>query len=335
MAESEPDFRSTASIETLKQRAKLLAAVRRFFDQRGFFEVETPILSNDIVVDRYLQPIPVKYSDVITGGDDQRRLWLQTSPEFAMKRLLASGAKAIYQITKAFRAGEAGDQHNPEFTMLEWYRVGDDYHAGMDLLAELTLSLFSSSKFDFERVEKRTYAEVFKSFAGVDPLSCDLAKLKACAAKHGVSLESDSEDIDFWRNLILTHVVQPKLGTKQPTIVFDWPESQSALAQIRVNETTGISVAERFELYVGGVELANGYHELLDADELQKRNAHVNTQRESDGVAALPVESRLLKAMDHGLPACSGVAMGIDRLAMVLLRKSSIRDVIAFPIDRA
>ena len=123
MTSNESDFRSTASIETLKQRAKLLAALRRFFDERGFFEVETPILSNDIVVDRYLQPIPVKYSDVITASDDQRQLWLQTSPEFAMKRLLASGAQSIYQITKAFRAGEAGDRHNPEFTMLEWYRL--------------------------------------------------------------------------------------------------------------------------------------------------------------------------------------------------------------------
>ena len=190
MTSNESDFRSTASIETLKQRAKLLAALRRFFDERGFFEVETPILSNDIVVDRYLQPIPVKYSDVITASDDQRQLWLQTSPEFAMKRLLASGAQSIYQITKAFRAGEAGDRHNPEFTMLEWYRVGDDYHAGMDLLAELTLDIFQASKFDFDRVEKQTYAEVFKSFADVNPLSCDIAELKTSATKHGVSLES-------------------------------------------------------------------------------------------------------------------------------------------------
>jgi len=334
MAEPDHDFHSTTSIETLKQRAKLLAAVRRFFDERGFFEVETPILSNDIVVDRYLQPIPVKFSDVITAGDDQRQLWLQTSPEFAMKRLLASGAQAIYQITKAFRAGEAGDRHNPEFTMLEWYRVGDDYQAGMNLLAELVLDIFEAHKVILEGVDQTTYRQAFIQHAKIDPMETDVAGFKHFAASNGIELSGnvDAEDLDFWRNLVLTHVVEKNLGYTNPLIVCDWPASQSALAKVR-NEVH--PVAERFELYVNGVELANGYHELLDADELRNRNERVNAQRTEDGVAALPVESRLLKAMDEGLPACSGVAMGIDRLAMVLLGKSSIRDVVAFPIDRA
>lgn len=328
------NYQPTTTIETLKRRASVLSVLRRFFDERGFFEVETPILSNDIVVDRYLEPIPVKYSDVIPGAKNATQLWLQTSPEFAMKRLLACGAEAIYEITKAFRAGEAGDRHNPEFTMLEWYRVGDDYQAGMEFLAELMLDVCGAFDIRFENVQRKTYREVFLEFADLDPFQTDVAGFKKYSQDAGIDVpeSSDNEDIDFWRNLILTGVVESNLGNPSPVIVYDWPASQAALAKVRDEE---IPVAERFELYLGGVELANGYHELLDPDELEQRNAKVNLQRQSDGMSPLPVESRLLGAMQSALPACSGVAMGIDRLVMVLLGAKSIRDVIAFPIDRA
>ena len=328
------DYQPTASIKLLKRRAEILSSIRRFFDGRNFFEVETPILSNDIVVDRYLEPIPVNYSDVISNAGDSKRLWLQTSPEFGMKRLLASGAEATYEITKAFRAGEAGDRHNPEFTMLEWYRVGDDYQAGMDLLAEFTLEIFKVFQKEFEQVEQKTYRDVFLEYADLDPFQSDITGFKKHSKDTGIDLPAsfDNEDIDFWRNLILTHTVEPNLGKANPVIVCDWPASQAALAKIRKDQHP---VAERFELYVNGVELANGYHELLEADELRQRNVKVNNQRTSDGTPPLPVESRLLGAMKAGLPACSGVAMGVDRLVMVLLGAKSIRDVIAFPVDRA
>ncbi len=324
------DFAPTASLQHLERRARLLKDLRRFFDDRGFIEVETPILSNDVVVDRYLEPISVAYSDVTSGSSDtSRRLWMQTSPEFGMKRLLACGAKSIYQITRAFRAGEQGQFHNPEFTMLEWYRVGDEMQAGMKLLADLATATLKCNN-----VKLQTYQETFEEHAGINPHRFDLPSWVALASKHGIELaESAIEtDIDFWRNLILTHLVEPKLGQSEPVIVYDWPATQSALAVVRDELPP---VAERFELYFKGVELANGYHELLDANELLKRNRQVNEHRKCEGRSQLPNESRLLNAMRAGLPNCSGVALGVDRLAMLVMGVQSIADVIAFPIDIA
>jgi lysyl-tRNA synthetase class 2 len=301
------DFLPTASLDMLRRRADLLKQVRRFFDDRGFLEVETPLLSHDTVVDRHLDPLPVTLFSDPRQPEVGPKLWLQTSPEFAMKRLLAAGATAIYQVTRAFRGGEAGRLHNPEFTIIEWYRVGDDYAAGMQLLSDLVSAVLGRGE-----AEQLTYREAFQRFAGVDPLS-------------------GSWD-DLQRDLTLTQQVEPHFGRDCPTILCDYPASQAALARIRPG---GPPVAERFELYVDGIELANGYHELLDPAALRERTRLNNDLRAADGKYTLPEGSRLLAAMDHGLPPCSGCALGFDRLMMVATGAKSIQEVMAFPIERA
>ena len=322
---SRADFHPTAGWQALELRARLLQATRRFFDDRGFLEVETPILSHDIVVDRHLDPFE---SELIVGANRQR-LFLQTSPEFAMKRLLASGAQAIYQITRAFRQGEIGPRHNPEFTIVEWYRVGDDYDRGMTLLSDLCEALLGLGA-----AERVTYRQAFIAHAGVDPLTASSEQL--CAAGRARGLEPPesftSEDHDAWLDWLLTELVEPKLGQTRPTILCDYPASQAALAQLRQDD---VAVAERCELYVRGVELANGYHELLDPAVLVERNRVNNRDRVADGKSSLPEESRLLDAMRHGLPPCMGVALGFDRVVMLAAGATSIADVIAFPIERA
>lgn len=322
------DFLPTASLRMLARRAELLKQIRKFFDDRKFMEVETPLLSHDTVVDRYIEPICVSSKEVGLR-DPQSHLWLQTSPEFAMKRVLAAGAQAIYQIAHALRAGESGTRHNPEFSMLEWYRAGDDQQRGIELLGE-----FACAVFDTETFCKTTYRELFQQFIGIDGLSQDVELFSSAARSIGldVSAFATVKDVDQWRNLLLSQWIEPKLGHDVPLIVYDWPASQSALAVCR-DETP--PVAERFELYYRGIELANGYHELLDARELRKRNAVVNSQRISDGKRPLPEESRLLAAMESGIKPCSGVAVGVERLLMVLTGSTSISDVTAFPIDNA
>ncbi len=323
------DYKPTASIEMLKRRSELTHAIHQFFAAREFIHVETPLLSHDTVVDRYIHPVGLTKS-ALTGRDgDRQTLWLQTSPEFCMKRLLAAGAPAIYQIAKAFRQGESGARHNPEFTMLEWYRVGDDMLSGMQLLSD-----FASTVLGRPKSELLSYGDAFGKFAGVDPFTDKVESFGAALAKHGVSISefSGETDRDFWLNLILTHLVEPKLGFETPVIIYDWPASQAALAIIRADSPP---VAERFELYVDGVELGNGYHELLDADELERRNAKNNSLRVNDGSVRLPEESRLLDAMRVGVPGCAGVAVGVDRLLMVLEGCQNIDQVIAFPLDRA
>jgi lysyl-tRNA synthetase class 2 len=312
----------------LRLRSQTMKQIRNFFDARNFIEVETPIVSNDIVVDRYLEPISIPQSAVTSRESSTGRFWLQTSPEFAMKRLLASGATAIYQITKAFRAGELGHHHNPEFTMLEWYRVGDDYRAGMDLLAE-----FARQMFGVAEAKQIAYREAFMQFAGIDPFVDAVDRFRDAARTQAIEFAGEGADLDFWRNVILSQVVEPRLGNDLPTIIYDWPATQSALAKIRDGDPP---VAERFELFYRGMELANGYHELTDADELESRNRQANEVRRQEGKLELPEDSRLLHAMRAGLlPDCSGVALGIDRMMMVLSNSANICDVIAFPIGRA
>jgi len=305
--------------------------VRRFFDERGFLEVETPLLSHDTVVDRHLDPIPVTLFADPRQPQVGQQLWLQTSPEFAMKRLLAAGVgrgsldpalTSIYQIAKAFRGGaESGPRHNPEFTIVEWYRVGDDYGAGMRLLSELAEAVLGHGL-----AERLTYREAFQRFAGVDPFGDNLQTECAASLPRGA-------DRDLQLDYLLTSLVEPHLGRERPTILYDYPPSQAALARVREDNPP---VAERFELYVHGVELANGYHELVNADLLRKRNKLNNACRSQiDEKYALPTDSRLLAAMDYGLPACSGCALGFDRLVMVATGAKTIQEVLPFPIDRA
>ena len=320
-------FRSSATIDSLRQRAKIVRDIRQFFDARDFFEVDTPVISHDIVVDRNLEPISIDGNQFGSACACGKTFWLQTSPEFAMKRLLASGATSIYQIAHAFRSGERGNRHNPEFAMLEWYRVGDDMQAGMQLLSDFARSILNTQPAEF-----LSYAEAFQRFAGCNVLTGSSKELHSTAAKNQLDISAirDLEDLDEWRNLLLAELVEPNLGVRRPAIVYDWPASQSALAIVRGEQPP---VAERFELYINGVELANGYHELLDASELLSRNQKINQQRESDGKRSLPAESLLLEAMQSGMPSCSGVALGVDRLVMLALNKSSIDEVIPFPIE--
>jgi lysyl-tRNA synthetase class 2 len=318
------NWQPTASLQRLAQRAALLKRLRRFFDERGFLEVETPLLGRSTVVDRYIEPIAVP-PFAMPGEDALERTsagwFLQTSPEATMKRLLAAGASAIYQVTRSFRAGERGRLHNPEFTIVEWYRVGDDYDRGMALLDELADAMLERG-----RATRIAYRHAFAEHAGLDPAEATLAELQSAASA------PDDSDRDGLLNRLWAARVEPHLGHGQPAIVFDWPASLAALARVRQEDWP---VAERFELYVDGVELANGYHELVDADELERRTRHANEARRSDGKPTLGEPTALLDAMRAGLPPATGVALGFDRLAMVALGAATIDEVVAFPANRA
>lgn len=329
------DFRPTTTLDVLRLRAKLLAFTRRFFDEAGYFEVDTPILSHERVIDPNIEPFVVPWSA-------SERLFLQTSPEFAMKRLLASGADAIYQLGKVFRYGELGRLHNPEFTMLEWYRVGDTHHEQMDFVEKFVTAFASEvgrqsasspqlSALITQPFERLTYDQAFERHAGSKVLSRPTHEIEALARRLGVSAPESllPEDRDGWLNLLLAERVEPHLGHDRPTFVFDYPASQAALARVRGEGQT--AVAERFELYVHGIELCNGYHELTDAAALRARIRHDASATEK----FIPEPVRLLAAMESGLPASSGVALGFDRLLMLSLGHDSVRQVIPFPLEIA
>ena len=321
------DFRPTANWTNLRLRADLLRRLRDFFHAHGFLEVETPLLGADTVIDRHLDPFPVR-SDADSTGPNRTR-WLQTSPEFAMKRLLAAGAEAIYQVTRAFRRSELGPLHNPEFTIVEWYRRGDDMTQGMQLLSDLCGELL-----ELGPAEQISYREAFQRYAGIDPHTSDMPGIRAAAESSDICIPAGirDDDRDGWLDLLLSERVGPRLGIDRPTIMFDYPASQAALARVRHEDPP---LAERFELFISGVELANGYHELLDPAILRERNAENNAQRSRDGKPRLAEESRLLAAMESGLPASTGVALGFDRLVMLAAGAKRLDEVIAFPFDRA
>ncbi|HEY3963813.1 MAG TPA: EF-P lysine aminoacylase EpmA [Planctomycetaceae bacterium] len=328
---SQSDYLPTATLGRLQLRAKLLAAVRRFFDVRGYFEVDTPLLSQDRVIDPHLEPFHV---DV-----PATTLYLQTSPEFAMKRLLAAGAQAIYQVAHVFRAGELGRLHNPEFTMVEWYRAGDTHLDQMQVVEDLVVELFCESASGPTTIGpvpflRTTYREAFKKHAGCDVILLDNAGLAALArAKNVAAPDSlNLDDRDGWLNLLLAELVEPHLGQERPEFLIDYPASQAAIARIRDDDPP---VAERFELYIRGIELCNGYHELTDVHELRRRMEVESRRLIAAGQPALATSSRLLAAMEAGLPQCAGVALGFDRLLMLAVGAQSLEEVIAFPFERA
>ena len=329
------DFRHSATLDVLRLRAKLLAFTRQFFDESGYFEVDTPILSHERVIDPNIEPFVVSWSA-------SERLFLQTSPEFAMKRLLAAGAEAIYQLGKVFRHGELGRLHNPEFTMLEWYRVGDTHHEQMNFVEKFVTAFLCEverlcslptphSPLPTPHFERLTYDQAFERHAGSKVLARPTHEIVAVARRLGVSApESLSpDDRDGWLNLLLAERVEPHFGHDRPTFVFDYPASQAALARVHGEGPT--AVAERFELYVHGIELCNGYHELTDAAALRARIRHDASASEKQ----IPEPVRLLAAMESGLPASSGVALGFDRLLMIGLGLDSVRKVIPFPFEIA
>ncbi len=315
------DWRPSASVETLRLRARLLAVIREFFAGRGVLEVETPVLAAAGASDVHIASLATTCH---AGG----QLYLQTSPEFAMKRLLAAGSGPIYQVCRAFRDGESGRLHNPEFTLLEWYRPDFDHHQLIDELDTLMNRVPGPAG----SARRLTYRDAFLEHAGIDAFEARTDALLAAAEDSGLQLTGDDPATrDTLLDFLFSHTVQPALGDGR-VYVYDYPASQAALARVRASQPP---VAERFELFVNGIEIANGYHELADADEQRQRFAADGYARKRLGLAQMPVDERLLAALAHGLPDCAGVAVGLDRLFMIAAGASNIDAVIAFPIARA
>jgi lysyl-tRNA synthetase class 2 len=305
--------------DALRRRADLYTLIRRFFAERNVLEVETPILSAGANTDPNIQSFSTRFR-----GKDER--WLRTSSEFAQKRLLAAGVGDCYELGRVFRDGEAGRRHNPEFTMLEWYRVGRDHRWLISETVELICVALDSVDRPF-KVFQTTYRDLFKTAIDVDPFTDAVETLRAALGEN--SIDPAGLTRDDWLDLLLTHRIQPNFAHDRITVVVDYPPTQCALAQIRDG------VAERFEVYVGVHELANGYHELTDAAEQRGRFERDNMRRRERNMAELPIDTNFLGALECGMPACSGVALGIERLLMTMADTETIADVFCFPFDEA
>lgn len=313
-------------IAALRQRAALNALIRAFFAERDVLEVETPILSEAGNTEPNIDSFHTRFSGHVDAGSAQR--WLRTSPEYPLKRLLAAGVGDCYELGRVFRNGEAGGRHNPEFTMLEWYRVGWEHHR----LIDETVALVRAALAQVGReatLQVLDYRSLYQAHVGLDPFEASLEQLQAPLA--GVCIDADGLTRDDWLDLLMTHCIQPHFGDDQMTVVHDWPASQAALARVRPGTPP---LAERFELYLGAVELANGYHELNDADEQRARFVRDHAVRQARGAMLPPLDQRLLDALP-ALPDCAGVAVGVDRLLMAMNRTARIADVLAFDFAHA
>ncbi len=324
--------------------------MRTFFAERGVLEVETPLLGSATVPDLHIHSLVTELGEPgRPAGQVRRTLYLQTSPELAMKRLLAAGSGPIYQLGRAFRDGEAGRRHNPEFTLLEWYRPGFDHHRLMNEV-EALLDATVGDRLAVRPAQRLTYAQAFERHAGIDPFRDPPERLRAAVARAGAApsdrLPDLGDDRDAWLDLLMTTTVEPRLGWEgdpaegrpRATFVHDYPASQAALARVRPGaggEPGEPAVAERFELYVAGVELANGFHELADPEEQRRRFEADLAQRRARGLAEVPLDERFLAALEAGLPASAGVALGFDRLVMLATGAESIAEVMAFNVDLA
>lgn len=319
-------WQPSASITQLKQRARIIAQIRDFFAQREVMEVDTPAMSHATVTDIHLHTFDTEFvGPEYTNG---QTLYLMTSPEFHMKRLLAAGSGCIYQINKAFRNEENGRYHNPEFTMLEWYRVGFDHHALMNEMDELLQQVLNSAP-----AERMTYQQAFLSVLGVCPLEASMDELKQVAVTLGLAdIALPEQDRDTLLQLLFSVGVEVKIGQNAPAFVYDFPASQAALAKINPADPR---VADRFEVYFKGIELANGFHELDNPQEQLTRFEQDNQKRLEMGLKPQPIDHHLIAALEAGLPKCAGVALGIDRLIMLALGCSHIDEVTAFAFPRA
>lgn len=317
--------RPSASLALIQQRAQMNRAIRDFFYHKGVCEVETPLLGKGNSTDPFIDPLSVSLS--LQPGAAPQTFFLQTSPEFAMKRLLAHGSGSIYQLGKAFRAEEIGRHHHPEFTMLEWYRVGFDHHALMDEVDEL-LHLF----FDDAPSTRITYQGLFQTYLNICPLTASLETLQTCAQAIGLSWASEAptDRTALLQALLATHI-EPHLGHDAPCFLYDFPPEQAALARIR--GTGPEAVAERFEVYVRGVELANGYHELADATEQRARMTRDQRFRQAHQKPFIPLDEDFLGALAYGLPDCAGVALGVDRLLMLITQQHTLASVLSFAFE--
>jgi elongation factor P--(R)-beta-lysine ligase len=321
-------WRPSACLDHLHVRAQILKKIRHFFDEKQVMEVETPLMCHTSVTDPFINSIPALFQ-AHSKQTKQYYYYLQTSPEYAMKRLLAAGCGSIYQITKAFRQGEIGPIHNPEFTMLEWYRIGFDHWQLMDEVDELLQVILEKGA-----AERKTYAALFEEFLHINPHSSTVEELMKCAAQNNISHAMVNEEKDTWLDFLLTHCIEPYLGKNKPCFIYDFPASQAALAKTRL-DSKGVKVACRFEVYVAGMELANGFHELQDANEQRARFEKNNRQRQQLGLAEIPLDEFLLAALTHGLPDCAGVALGIDRLILLATKAYQLADVLSFEFKRA
>lgn len=319
-------WQPSSTLSMLRRRAKLLADIREFFAERHVLEVETPLLSQASVTDPHLHSFQTQYC--LDNKKQQQTLYLQTSPEFAMKRLLAAGSGPIYQISKAFRnQGESGRYHNPEFSLLEWYQPGYNHHQLMDEVEALLKKLLV-----FEPAQRFSYAEIFQHYLNCDPHQLSLKNVKQLTARLDLAIENlGLNTIEDYLNFLMSHIIEPQLP-KQLIFVYDYPVNLAALAKVRRDTTP---VAERFEVYLNGIELANGFHELSDANEQRLRFQNDLNTRIRHGYSTVPIDKHLLAALTHGLPDCSGVALGIDRLLMLMTNASKLSEVISFPIQRS
>ncbi|CAB1277055.1 elongation factor P--(R)-beta-lysine ligase [Candidatus Nitrosacidococcus tergens] len=323
-------WQPTATKAALVARAQLLANIRSFFAERDVLEVETPILSQSGAIAPHLENMVVSYH---TPSSKSQQLFLQTSPEYAMKRLLASSIGSIYQITKAFRNGEVGRYHNPEFSLLEWYRIDFDHFNLMnevDSLLALILRTFTSTKI--------SYQELFDHYFRIDIFTIPDKFLAQLATDYGF-YHTEVNNIlprQIYLDFLLSTVIEPNLGHECPYFIYHYPASEAQLARIcPISSTNSTLIAARFEVYYQGIELANGYHELSNHKEQLQRFKENLTYRKEHGLAEIPIDKRILAALACGLPNCAGVALGIDRLLMLQLGSYHIKEVLTFPIDIA
>ncbi|MEQ5814428.1 EF-P lysine aminoacylase GenX [Marinobacter sp. NFXS11] len=319
----EPVWQPSASQAALKSRAQQLAFVRGFFAKRGVLEVETPVLGGCGVTDVNLDGISAQVSaGTRTGG------WLQTSPEYHMKRLLAAGCGSIFQISRVFRNGEQGRRHNPEFSMLEWYRTGFDDVTLMAEVSDLVCGWLGC-----ERPEITQYRDALRRWADIDPFAAtDRELMRRCEEWLEPEQLADLGR-DGCLDLLMSFAVEPHLGRDKPMFITGYPASQASLA--RVSRSDGYETAHRFELYIDGLELCNGYWELTDPREQRLRFEADNELRRRSGKPEMALDEAFLAALDQGLPECSGVALGLDRLLMIKLGFQDICEVLAFPFERA
>ena len=315
----------SATRERLAQRAALLATVRQFFESLSVLEVDTPILVNAAVTDVNLRPVELALGD--------RRLFLQTSPEYAMKRLLAAGMGDVYQLCKVVRGDERGRLHNPEFTMLEWYRVGFDMARLIEEVAALLNALVARVGSTTRPLKQVSYREVFQKSLQLDPLEASTETLLKTAVAHGLTGHGVHEvGRDELLDFLMGTVIGPTLGQGEWLALTHYPASQAALAQL---DPTDPRVALRFEIYAEGIELANGFQELADPKEQRARFMADNAARRAQGLPQMPIDEPLLAALEAGLPACSGVALGFDRAVMIAVGARRIDEVMSFTIEHA
>lgn len=321
------NWQPSARFEALRLRARLNATIRAFFAQREVLEVETPILSQAGNTDPNIASFSLQFGGHVDAGPRQR--WLRTSPEFPLKRLLAAGFGDCYELGRVFRDGEAGGRHNPEFTMLEWYRLGWDHRR----LIEETAALVQEALALVGRqatLQWISYHDLYRQQLDLDPATASEAQLRA--ALGDIVIDPQGLGRDDWLDLLMTHRLQPGFPDDQLLAVYDYPASQCALARVRAD---AVPVAERFELYLGPLELANGYHELADGNEQRQRFVRDGQVRHARGEPTPALDEHLLAALEAGFPHCAGVAMGVDRLLMAMLGTPRIADVLAFDFARA